>query len=94
MTTLAAWLSQLAQQVPVDAITPLAPLGLLGSVLAWFMHHGAKLPAEIRALAHRIDGLTRALLVDMVEKETCGEKTKNYCREEIAKIEARQNTGK
>ena len=89
MNGLYAFISQVAQQVSVDSVAPLAPLGLLASILAWFMHHGAKLPSEIRNLSHRIDGLTKAMLVDMVERESTGMHTKSYCRQEIAKIDER-----
>ena len=75
-------------QVAAEA-APFAQYGVLGAVLAWFMYHGSKLPGEIRSLAHRIDGLTKALLVDMTERESCGLHTKRYARDEIAKIDAR-----
>lgn len=66
-----------------------AQYGLLGAVLGWFMYHGSKLPSEIRALAHRVEGLTRALLVDMSERESSGIHVKRHCRDEIARIDAR-----
>jgi len=78
------WIAQIANDY-----APLAPWGLLTAVLGWFMTQFAKLPGEIKSLAHRIDGLTRALLVDMVERDSIGIHTKNYARQEIAKIDAR-----
>lgn len=72
-----------------SSIPPLTAVGLLTAVLSWFMYQGAKLPAEIRTLAHRIDGLTRAMLADMMERESTGMKAKDYCRNEMAKIDAR-----
>ncbi len=55
------------------------------------MYQGMKLPKELRTLAHRIDGLTRALLVDMTERDSAGIHVKKYAREEIAKIDERMN---
>ena len=80
-------LAQLAQ----DNAPSLLTYGPLGVICAWFMLRGEKVVAEIRFLAHRIDGLTKALLVDMTERDTCGLNTKRYAREEIAKIEARMS---
>ncbi len=55
-----------------------------------------KMQDEMRAvavrmdsLAHRIDGLTRAMLMDLVTRDSTGAQTKNQARSEIAKIEAR-----
>lgn len=73
--------------------TPLYTYGPMGIVLAWFMFRGEKLAGEIRSLAHRIDGLTRAMLMDMVNRDTCGDQAKRMAQEEIAKIESRLNQG-
>lgn len=89
-TVLVNWPNILAQvEAAANTIPPLTAVGLLGAVLTWFMYQGAKLPAEIRTLAHRIDGLTRAMLADMMERESTGMKAKDYCRNEMAKIDAR-----
>lgn len=50
-----------------------------------------KLRRSIDRLAHRTDGLQRALLADMVERESIGIATKNYCRRTLAEIDARAN---
>ena len=63
--------------------------GPMGVVLAWFMWRGEKLGGEIRSLAHRIDGLTRALLMDMISRDSVGPATKAQAKAEIAKISAR-----
>lgn len=76
-------------QVAADT-QPLAQYGLLGAVLAWFMFHGSKLAGEIRSLAHRIDGLTKAMLMDMVNRDNVGFHTKQAARDSIARIEARE----
>ncbi len=68
---------------------PLAQFGLNGVMLGFFMYLMKDMPKDIRTLAHRVDGLTRALLVDMAERESCGLHVKRYAREEIAKIDSR-----
>ena len=76
-------------QIAVDQGGVLLTYGPMGVVLAWFMWRGEKLGGEIRSLAHRIDGLTRALLMDMVSRDNVGPTTKAAAQAEIAKIEAR-----
>ena len=77
-------IAQIAQELP-----PLYTYGPMGIMLAWFMWITKDLPKDVKMLAHRVDGLTRALLVDMAERESCGERTKAFAREEVAKIDAR-----
>jgi len=79
------FLAQIAQ----DNGPMLLTYGPLGAICAWFMLRGEKVVAEIRSLSHRIDGLTRALLVDMAERDNIGPRTRDYCHNEIAKIDAR-----
>lgn len=75
---------------------PLAQFGALGIVLAWFMLRCEKLlangalsmTAELSKLTGRIDGLTRAMLMDLVSRDSVGLHTKAQAREMIAEIEA------
>lgn len=85
MSTILAVIAQVANEHPM-----LYVYGPMGIMLAWFMHQTKDIPKDIKTLAHRIDGLTRALLVDMTERESCGHRVKEFAREEIAKITARQ----
>lgn len=85
---IASVLAQIAQ----DNASALLAYGPLGVICAWFMFRAEKLFGEIRALGHRIDGLTRALLVDLTERDSCGHRTKEFAQEEIAKIEARMHS--
>lgn len=71
--------------------SPLAQYGLLGTVLAYFMYQGTKLGGEIRSLAHRIDGLTRAMLMDMVNRDGVGSQTKRHAQDALNKIDARED---
>lgn len=82
----------LSQTVP-DPTSVLISYGPMGIILGWFMLRGERLVVEIRSLSHRIDGLTRALLMDMVSRDNVGLATKAAAREEIAKIEARLAKG-
>ena len=63
--------------------------GPMGVVLAWFMWRGERLATKIVDLAHRIDGLTKALLVDMIDRDNAGQHVREYAKETIAKIDAR-----
>jgi len=63
--------------------------GPMGIMCAWLMLRAEKIFGDIRSLSHRIDGLTRALLMDLVSRDTIGPATKEQARQEIAKIEAR-----
>lgn len=85
-------LQQLAQLVTENHSVFLT-YGPLGAVCAWLMWRAEKTESKIvnvlGDLAHRIDGLTRAMLVDMTERESAGERTREYARQAIAKIDAR-----
>lgn len=80
-------MNELLAQVAVheDLLFAYGPMGI---ILAWFMFRAEKVAAKIGDLAHRIDGLTKALLIDMVERES-SPKVREYARETIAKIDAR-----
>ena len=86
--TFAAMISAIVGQLTENSAS-LYTYGPMGVVLGWFMWRGEKLVGEIRSLAHRIDGLTRAMLMDMVNRDTCGDQAKRMAQEEIAKIERR-----
>lgn len=85
-----SWLAILAQTV-IENSSMLLTYGPLGAMCVWFMLRAEKVFTEIRDLAHRIDGLTKALLIDMTNRDTCGVQTKEYAREAIAKIDARMS---
>lgn len=68
--------------------------GPLGVVLAWFMFRGEKVITEIRSLSHRIDGLTKAMLVDVLSREGTGHTARQMAQEMMAKIEARDSAAR
>lgn len=82
-------IAQMLSQVAAENGSVLLTYGPMGVVLAWFMWRGEKLGGEIRSLAHRIDGLTRAMLMDMISRDNVGPATKAQAKAEIAKISAR-----
>lgn len=71
-------------------MNPLAQYGLLGIVLGYFMYQGTKLAGEIRSLAHRIDGMTKALLMDLISRDSVGPHAREEAQRAIAKIQARE----
>ena len=81
-------IAQLAAQI-ADSPGVLLTYGPLGAICVWFMWRAERVFTEIRDLGHRIDGLTKALLVDMANRDTCGFQTKQYAKDAIAKIDAR-----
>lgn len=85
MTTILAVVAQVA----ADNAGVLLTYGPLGVMCAWLMWRSERVFTELRDLAHRIDGLTKALLVDMANRDTCGLQTKQYAQDAIAKIDAR-----
>lgn len=76
-----------------DAKPLLFAYGPLGLIVAWFMLRAERGFDRVGDLAHRIDGLTRALLMDMIERAHTSETTKRYAEQMIAKIEARSSKG-
>lgn len=72
-------------------LNPLAQFGLLGIVLGYFMFQGTRLAGEIRGLAHRIDGMTKALLMDLISRDGVGPHAKAEAQKAIAKIQARES---
>lgn len=80
----------LAQANELMATQPaLYTYGPMGIMLGWFMWRNERLIPEIRTLSHRIDGLTKALLMDMISRDTSGPHTIQQAREALAKIAAR-----
>lgn len=77
-------------QLVTEYQTVLFAYGPMGVMLAWFMFRAEAVRMDLKDVAHRVDGLTKALLVDMVERESSGDAAKRFAREAIAKIDARE----
>lgn len=90
-----ALIAQVATEMP--ALYTYGPLGIFCGYFMWRDERRSseskvrdeRASTDNRTLAHRIDGLTKALLVDMTERDSSGIHTKKYARDEIAKIDAR-----
>jgi hypothetical protein len=82
----------LAQLESAANMPVLYTYGPMGIILGWFMLRGEKLIVEIRGLSSRIDSLTRALLVDTIDRDTCGEHAKQFARDSIAQIDSRDTS--
>lgn len=99
MTSHPVIITQLAADLPGNP-TALYIYGPLGIVCGFFMlltvalvksmrEESVESRKEIKTLSHRIDGLTRQLMMEMVERGAVGAKTMDYIRAAIAKIDAR-----
>lgn len=80
-------LAVIAQAV-TDNSTALLSYGPLGIITAWFMWRGEKLGGEIRTLGGRIETMTRAMLVDVISRESTGVHAKQQARDIMAEIES------
>ncbi len=76
----------LAQSATVDPITGIVIYGPMGLMLAWFMLRSEK---AMNTLSHRIDGMTRALLVDTLSRDNVGSTSRKLAEEMLTNIENR-----
>lgn len=91
LPTFLAVIAQLTTESP--ALYTYGPLGIMCAFFMWRDVARDKERAvfidEIRGLSHRIDGLTRQLMMEMIERGAAGEAMMDYIRDQIAKIDAR-----
>lgn len=93
----------LAQAVQAaEAVSPLYTYGPMGIITCWLMYRDERRATQVREterhqfeqqsdVMHRIDGLTKAILVDLVNRDGVGAHTKAYAVATIAKIDARES---
>lgn len=72
-----------AETNPYSLLVAYGPMGIM---LAWFMLRSER---AMNNLAHRIDGMTRAMLVDTLSRDNVGHNTRKHAEQQLAKIEAR-----
>lgn len=60
--------------------------GILGLVLAWFMLRADK---RLAGIEHKIGGLNRTMLIEILSRPSTGEKARQACREELRKVDPR-----
>lgn len=78
----------LAQIGELSGSTILFAYGPMGVFCAFFMWLSPKMLGEIRNLSHRIDGMTKAMLADLISRDNSGPHTQKFAREMLAKLEA------
>lgn len=76
----------LAQVAPLTLESALLGYGPLGGILIWFMIRGEAVVKEIRAQGNKIDGLRMALLANTLSNKSIPEDLKQFCRDEIEKV--------
>ncbi len=79
-----------------ETVSILLTYGPLGIILAWFMLRAEqkleRIPQELRTLGHRLDGLTRALLADVISRDEGDHKAKDIAQKMLSEIEARESS--
>ncbi len=78
-----------AQAPEVTTANALFAYGPMGIILCWFMFRGEAALKEIRGLGNRIDGLTRAMLVDVLSRDNAGTHTRETAQAMLTKLESR-----
>ena len=81
-------IAQTGISVELNPLNVLVVYGPMGVMLAWFMLRFEKM---MSTLSHRFDGLTRAMLVDVLSRENVGHSTKKTAQEMLSKIAARDD---
>lgn len=91
-------LAQVAQAA--EATPALFTYGPMGIITCWLMYRDEKRANQMREveaknqlyhyeMLHRIDGLTKALLVDKIDDQSVPPNLRDYARDTVAKIDAR-----
>lgn len=82
-------LAQLTTTVELNTASALVVYGPMGAMLLWFMVRFESMVKAFGILSHRIDGVTRAMLLDVASRDSAGPQVKRIAQEMLAKIEAR-----
>lgn len=68
----------------------LAKYGLLGAVLAWFMVRNEKsqdrVVVHLEKLEHKMSGLSRTMLIEILSREGLSERAKRACHTELQRV--------
>lgn len=83
-------------QIPVEVnlSSILVFYGPMGGMIVWFMWRFEKMITEIRRLGHRFDGMTRALLVDTIDRESSTPFVRDHARKMLSEIEERDRSSR
>lgn len=82
-----AWLH--IAQIEGGIIKELFNYGIAGIVIGYFMWRDKSIGPKLETLSHRIDGLMRAMLIDVMSRDSSGEQARRFAQEMMAKIEQR-----
>lgn len=96
ISTFAHIMAQVAADNP--ALYQYGPLGIICAFFMWRdvardkerEKERKEFLSEIRGLSHRIDGMSKAQLMDICSRENAGTHLYRYAKEAIAKIDARE----
>jgi hypothetical protein len=99
----AATLATAAGATPnADLVSAISVYGPMGLMLAWFAFMGqrflekvvstnekafADLLTELRRISHRLSGLERAMLADIISRESTGAEAKRIAQQMLTRIE-------
>ena len=68
--------------------------GPLGIVLAWFMMRGEskldRVADRLDRLAHKIEGVTRAMLADVISREDADSRAREIARNMLSELDAQR----
>jgi membrane protein implicated in regulation of membrane protease activity len=75
-----------------SAVSALAIYGPMGIMLIWFAWRAEqksdKVAEHLNKLGHRIEGMTRAMLADVISRDTSGPEAKRIAQQMLTKIES------
>lgn len=79
----------LAQIADVNPTTLLVAYGPMGVMLAWFMWRFEAMIKAFRGLSHQIEGMSKALLVDIMSRPATSGPTRQVAADMLADMERR-----
>lgn len=75
----------------VNPMTLLVAYGPMGIMLAWFMWRFEAMIKSFRGLSHQIEGMSKALLVEVMSRPSTTPATRQVATDMLADIERRGN---
>ena len=75
----------------VTPMTLLVAYGPMGVMLAWFMWRFETMIKAFRRLSHQIEGMTKAMLVDVMSRPSTSAPTRKVATDLLAEMELRSS---
>lgn len=85
--TIAALIAQTGSESPLALLTVYGPMGVM---LGWFMF---RFERWMTKLNHKIDGLTRAMLITELGRENAGPHARELAKDMLDKIMSQDDSG-